>query len=97
MPVCYAIPISDMLKNADKIMRILQPRIRKGLGSIEKESSDFQIYIDLYFIADNTNIKYLMFCLANFISLAKIHPFLSFRPTTQFRANQINWLNIDVI
>ncbi len=34
---------------------------------IKKESSDFYIYFDLYFIADNMNTKYFMFCLVNFI------------------------------
>ncbi len=49
---------------------------------IKKESSDFQIYFDLYFIADNMNTKYFMFCLVNFMSFVNIHPFLSFRPAT---------------
>ncbi len=49
---------------------------------IKKESSDFYIYFDLYFIADNMNTKYFMFCLVNFMSFVNIHPFLSFRPAT---------------
>ncbi len=34
----------------------------------------------MYFIADNMNTKYFMFCLVNFMSFVNIHPFLSFRP-----------------
>ncbi len=49
---------------------------------IKKESSDYLIYFDLYFIADNMNTKYFMFCLVNFMSFVNIHPFLSFRPAT---------------
>ncbi len=48
----------------------------------KKESSDSKIYFDLYFIADNMNTKYFMFCLVNFMSFVNIHPFLSFRPAT---------------
>ncbi len=36
----------------------------------------------MYFIADNMNTKYFMFCLVNFMSFVNIHPFLSFRPAT---------------
>lgn len=49
----------------------LQPPIRKKWDSMEKpnkkESSDFKIYFDLYFKADNMNTKYLIFCLVKFI------------------------------
>ncbi len=38
--------------------------------------------IQQYFIADNMNTKYFMFCLVNFMSFVNIHPFLSFRPAT---------------
>ncbi len=39
---------------------------------IKKESSDFKIYFDLYYIADNMNTKYFMFCLVNFMSFVNI-------------------------
>ncbi len=61
----------------------------------------------MYFIADNMNTKYFMFCLVNFMSFVNIHSFPVIQTCNtfqkklgqeQFRAsNEVNWLNNDVI
>ncbi len=55
------------------ICMYVQPQIRKSWDSMEnaikKKVVISKFYFDLYFIADNMNTKYFMFCLVNFMSL----------------------------
>ncbi len=67
-------------------MYVVQPKSEK-VGTVWKMQIKKEVVIskftfDLYFIADNMNTKYFMFCLVNFMSFVNIHPFLSFRPAT---------------
>ncbi len=88
------------------IIGIYNPKSEKAgtvcKTQIKKESSDFFIYFDLYFIADNMNTKYFMFWSGQLHVICKYTSFPVIQTCNtfpkklgqeQFRAsNEVNWL-----